>query len=189
MKVFPREVFNATQSDPKAGFWRLLEDFPRPTRGHRLAWENLGSLQTPPVRTLLSIGETSQGEHFHDTTLRLHPHFGRVSDEPYKQNMWYGLVWWCLLIGQSRLFTAWHNIWIKPQELCGESMGQVAGIFGWVNNPRLSWRSRERRTWGDFFLLGICYSVFEIVVYILQHCKIMFGKIDKKLSCMKHESQ
>ena len=27
-----------------------------------------------------------------------------------------------------------HKVWAKPQELCGESMGQAAGNYGCVNS-------------------------------------------------------
>ena len=40
--------------------------------------------------------------------------------QPYKQNTWFGLV--AASLGQSRQFPAWHKVWVKLQELCGESI-------------------------------------------------------------------
>ena len=57
---------------------------------------------------------TSHGKYFHHTTLWLDPHFGAVTVKPYKQNTWFGLVWWQFLIGQRRQFPAWHRMWVKP---------------------------------------------------------------------------
>ena len=59
--------------------------------------------------------------------------------------VWFALLWWQLLISRSRQFpgfslvrtgspwpTAWHKVWVKPQELCDESADLPKGTMGVV---------------------------------------------------------
>ena len=115
VKMFPMEISKDTQSVPREDSDGSHRDF------------SGANLMVCLSKILRKTSESFHVKHFHHTTLRLDPHFGRVTVKPYKQSMWFGLVWWQLLIGHSWQFPVWHKSWVNPQELCGINSGSARG--------------------------------------------------------------